>query len=185
VAAHAASGRPVLGICGGFQMLGTLIHDEVESRRGTVAGLGLLPVEVTFGARKILAQSVGAAFGSVPVRGYEIHHGYVSRADPSLTPLIRYADGRSEGAAVGNVFGTHWHGAFESDGFRRRFLSQAARLAGRAGFVVATDTVFAAVRERTLDLLGDLVEEQLDTAALWRLIESGPPELPVVEATLR
>ncbi|GAA4706667.1 cobyric acid synthase [Phytohabitans rumicis] len=175
VTAHAASGRPVLGICGGFQMLGTLIHDEVESRRGTVPGLGLLPVEVTFGPRKTLAQSVGTAFGSVPVHGYEIHHGYVSRADPSLAPLIQYTDGRAEGAAQGNVFGTHWHGAFESDEFRRRFLAEAARLAGRHGFLVAPDTAFAAVRERTLDLLGDLVEEHLDTDALWRLVEAGPP----------
>jgi adenosylcobyric acid synthase len=184
VAAHAASGRPVLGICGGFQMLGTLIHDDVESHRGTVAGLGLLPIEVTFGARKTLAQSAGTAFGSLPVRGYEIHHGYVSRADPSLYPLIRYVDGRREGAAAGNVFGTHWHGAFESDEFRRRFLSEAARLAGRSGFAVAPDTVFAAARERTLDLLGDLVEEHLDTDALWHLIEAGPPHLPTIRAAL-
>jgi adenosylcobyric acid synthase len=181
VTAHAASGRPVLGICGGFQMLGTLIHDEVESRRGTVPGLGLLPVEVAFAERKTLATPEGTAFGEVPVRGYEIHHGYVSRTDPALEPLIRYADGRGEGAVAGNVFGTHWHGAFESDEFRRRFLTEAARLAGRHGFRAAPDTSFAAARERTLDLLGDLVEEHLDTTVLWRLIESGaPPNLPFV-----
>ncbi|MEJ3744556.1 cobyric acid synthase [Actinomycetes bacterium KLBMP 9797] len=185
VTAHAAAGKPVLGICGGYQMLGQLVHDEVESRRGTVPGLGLLPVEVTFGARKTVAQSVGTAFGSVPVRGYEIHHGYASRVAPEVTPLIVDADGRPEGAAVGNVFGTHWHGAFESDGFRRRFLAEAARLAGRRGFTVAPDTSFAAARERTLDLLGDLVEEHLDTDALWRLIESGPPALPMIKASLR
>ncbi|HEY2948094.1 MAG TPA: cobyric acid synthase [Micromonosporaceae bacterium] len=181
VIAHAAAGQPLLGICGGFQMLGTAIHDDVESRRGAVAGLGLLPVDVTFRARKTVAQSVGTAFGSASVRGYEIHHGYVSRRDPALEPLLHYADGRPEGAIAGNVFGTHWHGAFESDEFRRRFLTEAARLAGRHGFRVAPDTSFAAVRERTLDLLGDLVEEHLDTEALWRLVESGPPAgLPFV-----
>jgi adenosylcobyric acid synthase len=181
VLAHAAAGRPLLGICGGFQMLAQQIHDEVESRRGTVAGLGLLPVEVTFGARKTLAQSAGTAFGAVPVRGYEIHHGYVSRAADARQPFLRYADGTPEGAAKGGVFGTHWHGTFESDEFRRRFLAEAARLAGRHGFRVAPDTRFHAVRERTLDLLGDLVEEHLDTKALWRLIESGPPgDLPFV-----
>jgi adenosylcobyric acid synthase len=79
------------------------------------------------------------------------------------------------------VFGTHWHGAFESDEFRRRFLTEAAGLAGRHGFRVAPDTSFAAARERTLDLLGDLVEEHLDTTALWRLIDSGtPPNLPFI-----
>jgi adenosylcobyric acid synthase len=181
VQAHAAAGRPLLGVCGGFQMLAERIHDEVESRQGTVAGLGLLPVEVTFGRRKTLAQSAGTAFGAVPVRGYEIHHGYVSRAGDGLTPLIRYADGAPEGAHTGCIFGTHWHGAFESDEFRRTFLAEAARLAGRHGFRVAPDTRFHAVRDRTLDLLGDLVEEHLDTEALWRLVESGPlGDLPFV-----
>ena len=181
VLAHAAAGRPVLGLCGGFQMLGRAIHDEVESRRGTVEGFGLLPIEITFRDGKTVTRSAGTAFGTVPVRGYEIHHGYVSRADPNLPPFITYADGAGEGAVAGHVFGTHWHGAFESDGFRRRFLGEVARLAGRHGFRPAPDTSFAAARERTLDLLGDLVEEHLDTDALWRLIEYGPPvDLPFV-----
>jgi adenosylcobyric acid synthase len=176
VAGHAAAGKPLLGICGGFQMLAGSIHDDVESGRGTVPGLGLLPVEITFAPRKTLARSSGSGLG-VPVGGYEIHHGYVSAGAPE--PLLRYDDGRPEGAATGNVFGTHWHGAFESDGFRRRFLTEAARLAGRHGFTVADDTRYAQVREHALDVLGDLVEEHLDTDALWRLIEKGPtPGLP-------
>jgi len=181
VLSHAAAGKPLLGLCGGYQMLATAIHDEVESRRGTVAGLGLLPIEVAFAPRKTVARSVGTAFGSVPVSGYEIHHGYVRSADPGLSPLIRRTDGRGEGAWAGSVFGTHWHGIFSSDEFRRRFLTEAARLAGRHGFRVAADTSFEAARNRTLDLLGDLVEEHLDTDALWRLIEQGaPPGLPTL-----
>jgi adenosylcobyric acid synthase len=180
VARHAAGGKPVLGICGGFQMLGRAIHDDVESRRGTVEGLGLLPTEVTFGPRKILARPVGTAFGQVAVSGYEIHHGYVSSGDPAA--MIRASDGTSEGAVVGAISGTHWHGAFESDEFRRRYLTEAARQAGRHGFTVAPDTSFARVRERALDVLGDLVEEHLDTGALWRLIEHGPVTgLPFVQ----
>ncbi len=173
IQAHAAAGRPLLGICGGFQMLAETIDDEVESGLGTVPGLGLLPAGITFAARKTLSRPSGSAMG-VPVSGYEIHHGFVSSGTPE--PLIRYADGRPEGAVAGNVFGTHWHGAFESDGFRRRFLAEAARLAGRHGFTPAPDTRFAAVRERALDVLGDLVAEHLDTAALLRLIEQGPPK---------
>jgi adenosylcobyric acid synthase len=153
-------------------MLAETIHDEVESGDGTVAGLGLLPVGITFEPRKTLARPAGEGLGA-PVRGYEIHHGVVSRGEPS--PLLRYADGRPEGAVAGNVSGTHWHGAFESDEFRRRFLAEAARQAGRHGFTVAPGTRFAAVRERALDVLGDLVEEHLDTEALRRLIEQGPP----------
>ena len=175
VTAPAAAGRPLLGICGGYQMLARAIHDPVESGRGSVPGLGLLPVEITFAARKTVRRATGSAAGDVPVRGYEIHHGYVSAADPGLPSLLRYADGVREGALLGAVHGTHWHGAFESDEFRRRFLTEVARLSGRTGFKVAPDTAFAAARERTLDLLGDLVEEHLDTDALWRLIESGPP----------
>ncbi|MEU5548992.1 cobyric acid synthase [Micromonospora sp. NPDC047793] len=182
VTAHVAAGRPLLGICGGFQMLARAIHDPVESRRGSVDGLGLLPVEITFDPRKTVRQAAGtAAAGELPVRGYEIHHGYVSATDPESTPLLRDADGAGEGMMRGVVHGTHWHGTFESDEFRRWFLDRAARLAGRTGFRVAPDTSFAAARERTLDLLGDLVEEHLDTAALRRLVESGPPaDLPFI-----
>ncbi|MFI7605636.1 cobyric acid synthase [Micromonospora sp. NPDC049366] len=180
VLAHVGAGKPLLGICGGFQMLGRAVHDPVESGQGSVPGLGLLPIEITFDPRKTVRQAVGTADG-VPVRGYEIHHGYVSSADPDLTPLLTDANGAGEGAVVGAVHGTHWHGTFESDGFRRRFLTEAARLAGRRGFRVAPDTSFAAARERSLDLLGDLVEEHLDTAALWRLVETGPPaNLPFI-----
>jgi adenosylcobyric acid synthase len=184
VTRHAAAGRPVLGLCGGYQMLAERIDDDVESRRGVVAGLGLLPVDVAFAPDKTVRRSTGTAserFGGAPVAGYEIHHGVVARVADGAPPLLRHPGGVGEGVAAANVFGTHWHGAFESDAFRRAFLTEVARLAGRAGFRVAPDTRFGAARERMLDLLGDLVEEHLDTGALWRLIETGPPAgLPVI-----
>jgi adenosylcobyric acid synthase len=179
---HVARGKPLLGICGGFQMLAERITDPVESRRGEVSGLGLLPIDVGFRPEKTLGRPTGTGLGA-PVSGYEIHHGYVSRSADGLTPFITVHSGESEGAINdrGTVFGTHWHGAFESDGFRRAFLERAARVAGRTGFVAASGTSYAGLRERTLDLLGDLVEEHCDTAALWRLIEGGPPAgLPVL-----
>jgi adenosylcobyric acid synthase len=166
VVEHAAAGRPVLGICGGFQMLARSIDDDVESRRGRVDGLGLLPVDIRFGSEKVVRKSP---------RGYEIHHGYVSASEAE--PLFE----TGEGARVDNVFGTHRHGVFESDGYRRAFLAEAAELAGRKGFRISGDTCFAQRRERVLDLLGDLVEEHLDTDALWHLIQAGPPpDLPGV-----
>lgn len=181
VVAHVRAGRPVLGICGGFQMLGRVIHDDVESGHGRVEGLGLLPIEVTFAREKTLAHVEGTGFGGVPVRGYEIHHGYVSDADPALPALIATADGDAEGAARDGVYGTHWHGVFESDAFRRAFLRDVARRADRNGFAVAPDVVFADRRARMLDLVGDLVAEHLDTTALLRLIEYGAPAgLPFV-----
>jgi adenosylcobyric acid synthase len=180
VLAHAAEGKPLLGLCGGFQMLGRRIHDEVESGRGEVDGLGLLPVEVGFQRTKTLARPIGHALGA-PVQGYEIHHGQVVWRETELPGLITLPDGAMEGAVAGNVFGTHWHGAFECDEFRRRFWTRAAGIAGRRGFVVAGDTDYGALRAATVDRLGDLVEEYVDTDALWRLVEQGAtPGLPAI-----
>jgi adenosylcobyric acid synthase len=169
VGRHAAAGAPVLGICGGHQMLARTITDEVESRAGTVAGLGLLPADVRFAREKTLGRPVGTAFGE-PVHGYEIHHGVVTvefAGHPAAEPFL-------DGARSGSVFGTTWHGALENDGFRRAFLTEVARITGRR-FTAARDTDFAAVREARLDRLGDLIAEHADTDALWRLIQDGPP----------
>jgi adenosylcobyric acid synthase len=155
-------------------MLSRRLHDEVESGRGEVDGLGLLPIEIGFHRTKTLTRPTGVALGAA-VCGYEIHHGQVVWRDPDLAGLIALPGGGFEGAAAGNVFGTHWHGAFECNDFRRRFLTLAAGIAGRHGFEVAPDTDFAALRTATVDRLGDMVEEHLDTEALWRLIENGAP----------
>jgi adenosylcobyric acid synthase len=135
-----------------------------------VAGLGLLPVRVRFAREKTLARPVGEALGE-PVEGYEIHHGVadVQGGVPFL-----------DGCRVGDVWGTHWHGSLESDGFRRAFLREVASAAGRR-FVPAPGTSFNALREEQLDRLGDLIEEHADTDALLRLIESGAPSgLPFI-----
>jgi adenosylcobyric acid synthase len=176
---RARAGRPVLGICGGYQMLGVRIEDEVESRRGAVDGLGLLPVRVRFGAEKILGRPQGSALGA-PVSGYEIHHGVAEITDPAGQGTELFLDG----CRCGPVWGTSWHGALENDAFRRAFLAEVAALAGR-DFKPAPDTSFAALREARLDVLGDLVAAHLDTAALSRLIEDGPvPGLPTLVTSL-
>ncbi|MGH3648555.1 MAG: cobyric acid synthase [Micromonosporaceae bacterium] len=179
VRAHAAAGRPVLGVCGGYQMLGERIHDDVESGRGGVDGLGLLPLRVDFAAEKVLARPVGDYRG-IAVGGYEIHHGRATVAGDAAA-LFRLADGGGDGLRVGAVCGTHWHGAFEHDEFRRAYLTEAAAAAGRTGFRVAPDTDFRQLRRDMLDTLGDLVADHLDTTALTRLIESGTPSgLPLL-----
>jgi adenosylcobyric acid synthase len=172
IAARAASGRPVLGICGGYQMLGREIEDQVESGAGTVPGLGLLPARATFSPDKQLARPAGSAYGAA-VAAYEIHHGAVTVEDAGAEPFL-------DGCRVASTWGTSWHGTLENDAFRRAFLTDVADLAGRK-FSPAPDTSFAAVRQAHLDVMGDLVAAHLDTAALIRLIENGPPAgLPVI-----
>jgi adenosylcobyric acid synthase len=165
---------PVLGICGGFQMLGTSVTDDVESRAGSVAGLGLLPVTTTFGTAKVLGRPIGSWRGQDVTTAYEIHHGLVtaSGGEPFL-----------DGVRVGPVSGTVWHGALESDGFRRAYLSVVAAQVGRDW--VPGERSFADVRQARLDLLGDLVADHLDTELVTRLIEDGPPAgMPVVRSSL-
>ena len=176
VTERARAGRPVLGICGGYQMMAGQIDDPVESRRGRIDGLGLLPVRVRFGRQKILRRPQGRALGA-PVTGYEIHHGVAEITDPAAEAFL-------DGCRRGAVWGTSWHGALENDEFRRAFLAEVAALAGR-DFTPAPGTDFAAVREARLDALGDLIAGHLDTAALSRLISGGPvPGLPTLATSL-
>ncbi|GMA89033.1 hypothetical protein GCM10025868_42830 [Angustibacter aerolatus] len=177
VSAHAAAGRPVLGVCGGHQMLAASIDDEIESGAGRVDGLGLLPTTVRFDRDKHLGRPQGAWRGE-PVTAYEIHHGVTSldAADPRAAEAEPFLDGWR----LGSVWGTTWHGALEHDGFRRAWLVAAAAQAGRR-FVPAPGPGFAARREGMVDALADAVEEHLDTAALLRLVEHGAPSgLPLL-----
>ena len=153
IAAHAAAGKPILGICGGFQMLGRIIRDPegIEGMPAEVAGLGLLDVETCFRAAKVLRLSDG---------GYEIHHGRITRGDGVAEFL--------GGARAGRVFGTMRHGCLEVDAVRAGFLSDTLGLA-------PSPVSFPAARERRLDLLGDLIEEHLDVDALLELALAGAP----------
>ena len=173
---RAAAQRPIVGICGGYQMLGHAIVDDVESGRGPVPGLGLLPATTTFAAAKSLRRPRGTASG-VPVAGYEIHHGRTVVAGGE--PLVVDEDGAPEGCVAGAVTGTSWHGLFENDDFRRRFLADVAARAGRDWRPGAVS--FAEVRAARLDALGDLVTEGMDTDAVLRLLAGGVPDgLPFV-----
>lgn len=175
VVEHAAAGRPVLGICGGYQMLARSITDDVESRCGTVQGLGLLPTDVVFAATKTVGRVAGEAYGR-PVRGYEIHHG-TAAVDPGAEVFL-------DGCRAGSVWGATWHGALESDEFRRAFLSDVAQVAG-ATWRPGPPVRFAEVRSARLDALADLVADHLDTAAVSDLIVGGiPPKLPVLRTVL-
>jgi adenosylcobyric acid synthase len=176
---RAAAGDPILGVCGGYQMLGTSIVDHVESRRGAVAGLGLLPVRTAFAEDKLLRHATGRVplAGGAPATGYEVRHGRPRR--DGATALVDDSTVAGEGCADGAVLGTSWHGFLEGDAVRRGLLSWVAARRGRRW--IAGTASFAAAREAHLDRLGDLVEHHADPDALLRLIERGaPPDLPVV-----
>ncbi|MEA2320008.1 MAG: adenosylcobyric acid synthase [Solirubrobacteraceae bacterium] len=170
--ARAAAGAPILGLCGGYQLLGERIDDAVESRRGTAAGLGLLPVRTTFAREKLLRRRTGRSdWLGTGASGYEIRHGRVEVHGGA--PVLTADDGDPEGCRDGAVLGISWHGALEHDAFRRALLSHVAAVRGRR-FTPGV-TAFAAAREARLDALGDLVADHVDTARLSALIEAGPP----------
>ncbi|MET0865918.1 MAG: cobyric acid synthase [Nakamurella sp.] len=159
----AGRGIPVVGVCGGYQMLAGSIDDPIESGRGRVDGLGLLPTTVTFAAAKTLGRPAGRWAGQ-DVVGYEIHHG-VANLDAGAV-AERFLDGYRQGS----VWGTMWHGAFENDGFRRAWL-RAVTASGRHPFrALPGATGFAERREAMIDRLADAVTENLDTAALLDLV---------------
>jgi cobyric acid synthase CobQ/precorrin-6x reductase len=163
---HAGRGKPLLGICGGFQMLGQVIADPhgVEGAAAAeVEGLGLLDVRTDFGAEKALRLPRGEALG-VAAAGYEIHHGRITSGAGAEEFL--------GGARSGNVFGTMWHGSLEGDDLRSAFLSEAL---GRP----ASGVSFPAARDRRVDLIADLVETHLDVDRLLALARDGAPgDLP-------
>jgi adenosylcobyric acid synthase len=169
-----AGGRTtILGICGGYQMLGTRIDDPVESRPPAAeAGLGLLPAETVFEPDKVVRWTTGQALG-VRVEGYEIRHGRTRSPAPWITS-DRPGDG-DEGcqAAGGRIAGTSLHGLLEGDAFRSAFL---AAVAARAEVEwVPSGVSFAAAREDRFDRLATAIESHLDVSALERLIGEAAP----------
>jgi adenosylcobyric acid synthase len=171
---HARAGKPVLGICGGFQMLCRRIEDAVESGAGEVAGLGLLDADIAFGAAKVLRR------WQRPLSGYEIHHGRLSRCGEEAWFA---AESEPHGVVRGAVYGTHWHGLLDNDDFRRGWLARVADAAGRGGFVVGEIDV-AARRNAQLEAIADLLAAHLDVGAVLGLLD-GPPPRPLIASALR
>lgn len=162
--AHRRRGGRVLGLCGGYQMLGQVLADPdgIEGAAGAVPGLGLLDVETVLGREKRLALVDGVHVGSgAAVAGYEIHLGVTTGPD-CARPFARIG-GRDEGAvsADGRVAGSYLHGLFAADGFRRDWLAGLG--------VTGADAGYGAGVEATLDALADHLEAHLDVAGILAL----------------
>jgi len=174
----AASARPptVLGICGGFQMLGRRIFDEagVEASPGTYEALGLLEVETSFTTEKRTMQRRGRERASaIEISGYEIHHGEVSAAGSGSSWFeLATADGGVEPEGVvsddRSVYGTSLHGLLETDPFRARLLAEVARRRDKTWS--PSGVSFARLRTAQVDMVADACEQHLDLDALWRII---------------
>jgi adenosylcobyric acid synthase len=167
----------VLGICGGYQMLGRVIDDGVESRVGRVDGLDLLPVSTVFAQDKVTERCHGRALRR-DVHGYRIHHGRV-RVEGG-TPFVTVQRGERDdvdGVQHGRVFGTTLHGIFEDDGFRHAFLDEVATARGKR--FVDRGISFAAGREARVDAVADLVASHLDMGAIVDLVATGAPAATV------
>jgi adenosylcobyric acid synthase len=160
---HHASGRPVLGVCGGYQMLGREIADPhgLEGTQTAVKGLGLLDILTVMEPEKAVRNANGhsVAFGS-PISGYEIHIGRTT--GPDCASSFAVVNGHPDGAisADGLVMGTYLHGLFGNDIFRRKFMA-------RFGMNARLNAYWAEVDSALNGIAG-----QLDKLGLGRVISA-------------
>ena len=170
---HLRYGGKVLGICGGFQMLGEWVDDPegLEGKPGKVAGLGLLPLITRMVAGKQLRNVSGVLVAEgTTVTGYEIHNG-VSEGQALSSPLFEI-ESRPEGAvsADGQIMGTYLHGLFDHPEASQALLK-------RLGLTNGEQSDYQAHRERELDRLADMLEAHIDIEAIMALIETGASPL--------
>lgn len=163
-------GVELVGICGGFQMLGTKIADPhgLESAKKFWEGLGLLEMTTVMAPEKTLRRSEGIHRESgLPVKGYEIHHGLTEYGD--LPSVICWQNGQYDGASSvdGRVWGTYLHGIFDSDEFRRWFID---RLRVRKGLSPGGRVLLTYDLEPALDRLAEVVRTSLDISRIYRLL---------------
>ena len=182
----AARGTPVLGVCGGYQMLGRTLRDPLGVEGGgEMAGMGLLPVDTVFQGEKTRTRMEGAVLAGpgcfpglagAPVEGYEIHMGATTLGEGAV-PFCRVAPlgggtPREDGAVRGNVFGTYLHGVLDSGELLGRLWEGLARRKGLdPGEAPAFDPVRR--REAEYDKLADALRRSLDMDLIYRILEEG------------
>mgnify|MGYP000787636703 CR=1 FL=1 len=166
----AAGGTPVLGVCGGYQMLGQTLADPEGTESGrpqTLRGLGLLPTQTTFTAEKRRTQSQATVtaepFAGAHLTGYEIHTG---RTTVQGAPFCTLADGTPEGCVQGQVFGTYLHGLFDTGALTEKLVALLCRRKGIAPDSAALIPM-EQYRQQQFDLLADGVRGALDLDAVY------------------
>ena len=160
------AGVPVVGVCGGYQMLGRTIDDAagVEGIPSRVDGLDILQVETIFEHEKeTVAGSAEVIATGESVRGYEIHMGRTTLVDKA-EPMLKKPDGSLEGCVSGSTWGSYLHGIFDSDDFRRSWLNSIGWRSSGEG------KSFYSRREEELERLADNLEQALDMKLLYKII---------------
>jgi adenosylcobyric acid synthase len=162
--AHHRRGGHVLGVCGGYQLLGKGVADPeaIEGPSGESPGLGLLDVTTVMTPQKTLTRAAATHVATgEPIEAYEIHIGRTEGRDRARPFAL--LNGAPEGAisADGRVHGSYLHGLFTSDGFRKSFLAQLN--------IPAADQSYRAKIETALDALADHIENHLDVEGLFAL----------------
>ena len=187
ILAHAKAGKAVIGICGGYQMLGEVIRDpqHTESQNDEVAGLGLLGMETVFASEKLTSQVVaqcqdlhfmGQSISADNLQGYEIHMGHTAftrEADNHPFTVCQRrgkACASQEGTAnaAGNVFGTYIHGVFDNDVFRRSVLNALRHSKGLEALANTRNVM--AEKQQAYEHLADVVENALDMEKLYQIM---------------
>ncbi|MEO1550929.1 MAG: cobyric acid synthase CobQ, partial [Pseudomonadota bacterium] len=168
LAAHVRRGGHVLGLCGGYQMLGRVIADPdgIEGAPGQMRGLGLLDVTTVMRPQKHLRDVAATHLATAqPVRGYEMHIGETTGPD-CARPVLDIGD-RADGAQSpsGRIAGTYMHGIFAADGFRRAYLAQ-------LGAASAVNS-YAGQVDQTLDALADHLGAHMDLDEMLAIARGG------------
>lgn len=187
ILAHAKAGKAVIGICGGYQMLGEVIRDpqHTESQNDEVAGLGLLGMETVFASEKLTSQVVvqcqdlhfmGQSISADNLQGYEIHMGHTAftrEADKHPFTVCQRrgktcASQEGTANAEGNVFGTYIHGVFDNDVFRRSVLNALRHSKGLEALANTRNVM--AEKQQAYEHLADVVEKALDMEKLYQIM---------------
>ena len=172
----AAAGTPVLGVCGGYQMLGETLEDpdQVEGNQRTLRGTGLLPCRTVFASQKtrtrVKAEVTGGPFVGAELEAYEIHMGRTERRGGAS--FCRLETGAEEGCQQGAVFGTYLHGLFDSGELTQKL---ARWLCARKGMELEDSGPLShwAYQEQQYNRLAQGLREALDMDAIYRILEGG------------
>lgn len=177
------AGTVIIGICGGYQMLGETVTDEEGTENdkfSKVLGMGLLPIDTVFAKEKHTTRTEGRILAvggklecltNLAATGYEIHMGEsVIKKDSAASAFIKIDDDHSDGCVQGNVYGTYLHGFFDSDEIRAAILS---KLAAEKG-ITLTDTIGREkYKEMQYDKLADGIRASLNMDMIYRILEQG------------